>query len=329
MSHGNKNLPHDTFQSNRVGIPSGEEILTENGYKKVEEITLTDTLEGHKIINIFKHTYEDVSLILFPINSIYENIPCKDTCVSIDNNIIYKRKKWKASELVKKKKIIKIEKENICLYNFLLEKEDNIEVNGILVHCEGAEKQIKKTKSKAASESKTAQNVDDQLSSINKLIHKDNEMKAVNAENDVNITNGSKRVPQGLNSLNFQWQSKEHDMKIVKEPKQDIQPISRSNNVVNRHGENLDQEVSKKTLNSLNFQWQSTENNKQLLKDSTQNISKKMNNKINEMGRGPVIKQIPIVKELNKSQSKTKPFVIKNNHNKKSIGLNTMNINHQ
>ena len=99
------------------------------------------------------------------------------------------------------------------------------------------------------------------------------------------------------------------------------------------------QQVTKKTLNSLTFQWQSTENNEQLLKESTQNISKKVNNnnkinnnitkKINEMSRGPVIKQTPIVKELNKIQSKTKPFVIKNNHNKKSIGLNTMNINHQ
>ena len=121
-----------------ICFPSGEKVLTDNGYKNIENIDVeVDTIRGKKIEELTQTRTNEKTLVVIKRGALMKNMPNKNTLITNNHKVLYKGKLIEAYKLVK---IVPSVVEYVCyegetLFNILLEgeKEDKMIVNGMIV----------------------------------------------------------------------------------------------------------------------------------------------------------------------------------------------------
>ena len=130
----------DTFlrPKSNICFPSGENVLTDSGYKNIKNIDiLVDTIRGNKIEELTQTQTSEKSLVLIKCGALMKNMPNKNTLVTNNHNIFYKGTLIEACNLVKliPNEVEFVDYRGQTLYNILLEGEEEgrMIVNGMIV----------------------------------------------------------------------------------------------------------------------------------------------------------------------------------------------------
>ena len=121
-----------------ICFPRGEKVLTDNGYKNIEQIDINlDTIRGEKIEELTQTQTQEKKLVLIKYGALMKNMPCKDTLITNNHKVLYKGNLVEAYKLVTMVDIgvELIDYNGETLYNILLEgeKEGKMVVNGLIV----------------------------------------------------------------------------------------------------------------------------------------------------------------------------------------------------
>jgi hypothetical protein len=121
-----------------ICFPKGERVLTDSGYKNIEEIDNNcDTIGGKKIEELTQTLTKDKTLVFIKENAIMRGVPNKDTLVTKNHKVFFRGNIIQAYKLVN---LVNtgIQFENYdgqILYNILLQddQENKMIVNGMIV----------------------------------------------------------------------------------------------------------------------------------------------------------------------------------------------------
>ena len=134
------NFNVDTFlrPKSNICFPSGENVLTDYGYKNIKNIDiLVDTIRGNKIEELTQTQTSEKTLVFIKRGALMKNSPNKNTLVTNNHNIFYKGTLVEAFKLVKliPNEVKFVEYRGQTLYNILLEGEEEgrMIVNGMIV----------------------------------------------------------------------------------------------------------------------------------------------------------------------------------------------------
>jgi hypothetical protein len=121
-----------------ICFPRGEKVLTDNGYKNIEQIDIKlDTIRGEKIEELTQTQTQEKKLVLIKCGALMKNMPCKDTLITNNHKVLYKGKLVEAYKLATlvETGVILVDYNGETLYNILLEgeKEGKMVVNGMIV----------------------------------------------------------------------------------------------------------------------------------------------------------------------------------------------------
>jgi len=121
-----------------ICFPRGEKVLTDNGYKNIEQIDIKlDRIRGEKIEELTQTQTQEKKLVLIKCGALMENMPNKDTLITNNHKVLYKGKLVEAYKLVTlvETGVVLVDYNGETLYNILLEgeKEGNMVVNGMIV----------------------------------------------------------------------------------------------------------------------------------------------------------------------------------------------------
>jgi hypothetical protein len=121
-----------------ICFPRGEKVLTDNGYKNIEQIDINlDTIRGEKIEELTQTQTQEKELVLIKCGALMKNMPSKDTFITKNHKVFYKGKLVEAYKLVTlvESGVELIDYNGETLYNILLEgeKEGKMVVNGMIV----------------------------------------------------------------------------------------------------------------------------------------------------------------------------------------------------
>ena len=121
-----------------ICFPRGEKVLTDNGYKNIEQIDIKlDTIRGEKIEELTQTQTQEKKLVLIKCGALMENMPNKDTLITNNHKVLYKGKLIEAYKLVSMVEtgVNLVNYNGETLYNILLEgeKEGKMVVNGMIV----------------------------------------------------------------------------------------------------------------------------------------------------------------------------------------------------
>ena len=121
-----------------ICFPRGEKVLTDNGYKNIEQIDIKlDTIRGEKIEELTQTQTQEKELVLIKCGALMKNMPNKDTLITNNHKVFYKGKLVEAYKLVRMVEagVELVDYNGETLYNILLEgeKEGKMVVNGMIV----------------------------------------------------------------------------------------------------------------------------------------------------------------------------------------------------
>jgi hypothetical protein len=108
-------------------------VLTNSGYKKIEEIKAGETVNGHKIESVTRTKTKDKEIVLMKKGSIMKNMPMEDVRITKEHKVLYKGNMVKAETLVNGTNIVFEKYNGKTLYNVLLGNEGKMVVNGLIV----------------------------------------------------------------------------------------------------------------------------------------------------------------------------------------------------
>lgn len=113
----------------------GTPILTNQGLIKIENIdTKLHTINNKNIVAITKSIPFEKYIICIEKHSLEYNVPCRDTYISMNHQILYNDKMIEAKQLIGViEGVYKVPYNKEILYNILLEKHDIIDVNNMKV----------------------------------------------------------------------------------------------------------------------------------------------------------------------------------------------------
>jgi hypothetical protein len=134
------NLNVDTILRpySNICFPKGEKVLTDNGYKNIEQIDIKlDTIRGKKIEELTQTQTQEKTMVLIKCGALMKNMPCKDTLITNNHKVLYKGKLVEAYKLVTlvRTGVEWVDYLGQTLYNVLLEGEyeNKMIVNGMVV----------------------------------------------------------------------------------------------------------------------------------------------------------------------------------------------------
>jgi hypothetical protein len=121
-----------------ICFPRGERVLTDNGYKNIEQIDIKlDTIRGEKIEELTQTKTQENELVLIKCGALMKNMPNKDTLITNNHKVMYKGNLVEAYKLVTlvESGVELVDYNGETLYNILLEgeKEGKMVVNGMIV----------------------------------------------------------------------------------------------------------------------------------------------------------------------------------------------------
>ena len=99
----------------------GTKIVTDQGIIEIQNITVSNTIRGKKIVMTTKTRNIDNYLIEIKKNAFFENVPNEDTYMTGEHCVFYNNKMVKAKDLVNNTTILKIYAEHQEVYNLVLE----------------------------------------------------------------------------------------------------------------------------------------------------------------------------------------------------------------
>ena len=121
-----------------ICFPRGEKVLTDNGYKNIEQIdSKLDTKRKKKIEELTQTQTQEKELVLIKCGALMKNMPNKDTLITNNHKVFYKGnliEAYKLATLVESG-VELVDYNGETLYNILLEgeKEGKMVVNGMIV----------------------------------------------------------------------------------------------------------------------------------------------------------------------------------------------------
>ena len=149
------NLNVDTILRpySNICFPKGEKVLTDNGYKNIEQIDIKlDTIRGKKIEELTQTQTQEKTMVLIKCGALMKNMPCKDTLITNNHKVLYKGKLVEAYKLVTlvRTGVEWVDYLGQTLYNVLLEGEyeNKMIVNGMVVETLSPSNNISKVISK-------------------------------------------------------------------------------------------------------------------------------------------------------------------------------------
>jgi hypothetical protein len=117
-----------------VCFPAGTKIYTDQGIINIENIIPNfNTIRNNMVIGITQTYLTDNFVILIKKDSLYPNVPNRDTLISKNHKIFYKGNMYTAYDLSKFiTGISKVKYNNYPMYNVILDKYEYMNVNNLI-----------------------------------------------------------------------------------------------------------------------------------------------------------------------------------------------------
>ena len=127
---------NETLVNDSICFVAGSIVKTDQGDVKIEDIKPGHTINGLKVVNLISRVYSD-NLIKIKQGAFGENVPNKDTYVTLKHKLMYNGELIRAKDIYKyyiknRKKVCAIANSRVRIYNIMLEKYSTINVNGLV-----------------------------------------------------------------------------------------------------------------------------------------------------------------------------------------------------
>ncbi len=130
----NVNIQIEEIVTSSACFPKGTPVQTDQGHVSIDKLVPSlHTISGKEIIAVTKTVSIDKHLICFEKDALYENVPDRQTLVSMSHKFLYNGAMTRAKDLAEiLHGVYKVTYSGEILYNVLLEKHDTMMVNNLI-----------------------------------------------------------------------------------------------------------------------------------------------------------------------------------------------------
>ena len=127
-------VKQDAIPLSDICFPGNTLVKTDQGELMISKLVPgKHTIRNRRILGISKTVSLDDYLVKLPKDSLYENVPCRDTLVSRTHLIYYKGRMVKSGALsLFSDKVLHVKYRGEVLYNVIMEEHDMMMVNNLL-----------------------------------------------------------------------------------------------------------------------------------------------------------------------------------------------------
>ena len=123
-----------TYPTSNICFFGKSKVLTNNGYKPINKVTLSDKIQNKEIYTITKTKTKERHVVKITKDSIAPNMPFEDTFISCNHKILMNGVLISAYKLVNNKTILLHTYRNEILFNIVLKNSHcKMVVNGMIV----------------------------------------------------------------------------------------------------------------------------------------------------------------------------------------------------